>query len=1180
MRINKRFVTGMIVVAAMLAAGTSQAQFCWTNVASGVQVWSAPGNWTNGAPSQYGSVSSILKFNVAGTYTSSNDWSGVFTNNSLAFGAGTVTNAGGTIAFMNNGAVMPVVTNFGATVTIKNPLILATNTTFAGASNTTVSGVISGAGSLTKVDAGTLTLSGVNDYNGGTYIKNGTVVASGGNSVRVFPVGSTVYLGDTSGSATNCLQLGGGSQTVFDENIVVQSNDGISLIKWNNSSQAQSGSITLGSASSAGHNLIISNLTTYVMTISGAIQDASTPTLPYGSLRLVGEGTYNNTRGFVFSGANTYAGTTTVTSAQLSIGSGGTSGTLGAGPVGNGGFIYFNRTDSYGGAVSNAISGTGAVTLNTGALTLVGSNTYSGATTISAGSLTLSGANGGISGSAVVTNGSGATLKLDNTSSANNGNRLKDTVSIVMNGGTFFFANDGGATSFSETAGALVIAAGVNVVTSSQAGASQTSTLTWSSLSRTGVGTVDFSGTGLGVDSRNKLLITGQSAGAIGGWATYGGGTAWAAYDATLGVIPLSSYTDYTDITALGSTINDGSTLNYRINSQGSGGNITLGNATTTINNLLQNYTTASIVDTASKVFRTGGIMISSGAQSLTIGAAAEDGALMAPTVGGLLSLVNNSVNALTINAAIANNSSASALITAGNVTLNGTNNYTGTTTINGGTLTLGCALPQTLSGVIGGSGGIVQAGSGNLTLSGANTYTGGTTINNGATLAAPVAGSLGTASSGPLVVNGTLNLTAGANTTYTFGNSISGNGTINVTVNTSAQYVTFSSPPSWTSFSGTLNIGVNQPTNSGALTLTVALPSGATVNVTSNSTLYMSVGGLSYAAALNLYGGSLSSVGVYGQVRMDGGTWSGPITLFANTSIGGYNGTPTYSGNIGENGGSFGLSILAGGGAGITLSGVNTYSGDTRIVNSFTTGWFSIANALALQNSTLDMNAADAGTLGFGQNSTLGGLKGSRALNMAAKTLRIGNNNRDTTYSGVLANGAVIKIGTGMLTLSGTNTYLGGTTVSNGTLAINGSVTGIVTVVGGTLGGTGVVAGVVTNFATIGAVDTSAIGMLTVSNLVMKPNSSYAWNYSTSGNTKVYVNATLSLPTVVTVNVTKVSGQMPKPGVLFTGFTNNLSATNLSSWVITGTPTKARAKVVGNQVVLQAFQGTLVTFQ
>ena len=340
-----------------------------------------------------------------------------------------------------------------------------------------------------------------------------------------------------------------------------------------------------------------------------------------------------------------------------------------------------------------------------------------------------------------------------------------------------------------------------------------------------------------------------------------------------------------------------------------------------------------------------------------------------------------------------------------------------------------------TASGVISGSGGIIQAGSGTLALSGANTFTGGTTINSGGTLAASVAGALGTAFSGPLVVNGTLNLTAGGATAYTFSNSISGSGTINVTLSTSVQAVTFSSQPTWTNFAGTLNIGVNQPAGSGRATIYAALPSGATVNVTSNSALLVGGGaGSTCSAALNLYGGT----GNNGfQLYLASGYCSGPITLYADTTIGGLNGTSYVSGNIGDGGRSCGITKQVCGGN-VILSGINTYSGDTRCVGG--TGWFDIRNALGVQNSTVDMNPDDAGSIGFAQNSTLGGLKGSRDLNMNNKTLKIGNNNKDTSYSGVLTNGAVIKIGTGRLELSGTNTYTGTTTVSNGTLAVSGA--------------------------------------------------------------------------------------------------------------------------------------------
>jgi autotransporter-associated beta strand protein len=66
------------------------------------------------------------------------------------------------------------------------------------------------------------------------------------------------------------------------------------------------------------------------------------------------------------------------------------------------------------------------------------------------------------------------------------------------------------------------------------------------------------------------------------------------------------------------------------------------------------------------------------------------------------------------------------------------------------------------------------------------------------------------------------------------------------------------------------------------------------------------------------------------------------------------------------------------------------------------------------------------------------------------------------------VARGAIAKIGTGTLTLSGANTYTGGTTVTSGILLVSnvsgsGTGTGAVSVNTGTLGGSGIIAGAVT---------------------------------------------------------------------------------------------------------------------
>jgi fibronectin-binding autotransporter adhesin len=127
------------------------------------------------------------------------------------------------------------------------------------------------------------------------------------------------------------------------------------------------------------------------------------------------------------------------------------------------------------------------------------------------------------------------------------------------------------------------------------------------------------------------------------------------------------------------------------------------------------------------------------------------------------------------------------------------------------------------------------------------------------------------------------------------------------------------------------------------------------------------------------------------------------------------------------------GLGLFKLGGNTLTLAVPNTFTGPTRSV----AGTLAVADALALGSTTLDMAAADSGAVTFSQDSTLGGLAGSRDLDLGGRSISVGTNNQSTAYSGNISNGSLTKIGTGVLTLSGTNTYAAGTTVLEGTLAI-----------------------------------------------------------------------------------------------------------------------------------------------
>jgi autotransporter-associated beta strand protein len=89
--------------------------------------------------------------------------------------------------------------------------------------------------------------------------------------------------------------------------------------------------------------------------------------------------------------------------------------------------------------------------------------------------------------------------------------------------------------------------------------------------------------------------------------------------------------------------------------------------------------------------------------------------------------------------------------------------------------------------------------------------------------------------------------------------------------------------------------------------------------------------------------------------------------------------------------------------------------------------------NSAFTVNSQLDLN---------GFSNTIGSLAGSGIVTNdgpVAATLAVGNNNASTTFSGILQDGtsslALTKIGSGILTLSGVNTYTGRTTISGGAI-------------------------------------------------------------------------------------------------------------------------------------------------
>ncbi|MDR4501492.1 MAG: autotransporter-associated beta strand repeat-containing protein [Nitrospirales bacterium] len=151
--------------------------------------------------------------------------------------------------------------------------------------------------------------------------------------------------------------------------------------------------------------------------------------------------------------------------------------------------------------------------------------------------------------------------------------------------------------------------------------------------------------------------------------------------------------------------------------------------------------------------------------------------------------------------------------------------------------------------------------------------------------------------------------------------------------------------------------------------------------------------------------------------------TGSGAALLGTGTLTVGDATSTTFAGILSETG-----SLVKQGTGTLTLSGANTYSGATNITAGILqlngSGTLGVGSAVTLGASgTLDLNDVSA---------TIGSLTGSGAALLGTGTLTVGDAT-STTFAGILSEaGSLVKQGTGTLTLSGANTYSGGTTVTS----------------------------------------------------------------------------------------------------------------------------------------------------
>ena len=195
----------------------------------------------------------------------------------------------------------------------------------------------------------------------------------------------------------------------------------------------------------------------------------------------------------------------------------------------------------------------------------------------------------------------------------------------------------------------------------------------------------------------------------------------------------------------------------------------------------------------------------------------------------------------------------------------------------------------------------------------------------------------------------------------------------------------------------------------------------------------------------------------------------SGGFTEFANSSTAG-NATITATGS-GTGATFFVDTSTAGNATVIATSGAFTEFAGSSAAGSATvitdSGGFSVlldtASGGQAQSITNAGGVFDISLLSSA-GTTVGSIAGAGNYNLGSKTLIVGSNNLSTDVSGIIADGgfgggtggSLVKVGAGTLTLSGDNTYTGGTTISAGTLQL------------GAGGATGSIVGNVTDNATL----------------------------------------------------------------------------------------------------------------
>ncbi len=932
-------------------------------------------------------------------------------------GAGAGVDGGGLVQFTATGAGL--ITDGTSTVTVSNNIVLnpasGSISAFLGAASggtLTLAGNISGTGSLIFTNTnsgavngkGVVVLSGNNWYAGITQVLFNNTSGSYGivqlGSNTALPSTTTVVFGTGSSGVAGLFDMNGFSASVSGISAPVldptASVGGIVNSSATLATLSIQGAANNTFASTLGGNLLANHADSNSGTISGSNLALVLATTDTGTLTLSGNNAYSGGT-FIKGGTLVVANTTgsALGTGNVTVGSGGT--LVGAGSTG-----------AVAGLVS--VSGGGIVSAGSQSASIL---TLSGGLTLNSGamlSLNLSGGHFNLASSPLTLNAGTETISIAGTITSSG-------TYVLLAGGSGI---TGGGTLASNTSN--IVATGFNV-------ALQTTTSS---------GEIDLVVT-------NQTVLTGNLIWNGTSNKTWDIGTSQNWLDGQTSVAFANGNTvTFTDIGAGAVTITSSGVLpaNMTVTNSGantytfSGGAIGGAGSLTKLGTgllVLANVNTFSGGTTVAN----GTLQVAtSGALSTSSNLTVSGSAVAAFSNSQALGVVTNSSTA-TPGLSFVNNATIASLTGTGSTSFNGTT--ASISTLNGGSLTLGAADTLTVnngnsSGAIGGLGSFVKGGAGTdtLTLSGTLNYSGNTTVQAG-TLAIVSLSNSGTtvsvSASANMLVSGATNNSLGTNTTLVDNGvvTLSGNqtltlnGTTAASLNLGANVLTLvggSYAGAIVGTGGALASSSGNTTLSGANTYTGATTLSGTAHLTLAGTLASTNVNVGSGATLNVTNATANAMSATTNL-VD----NGAVTFSAAQALASLSGTGTVtisSATLTLSGGSFAGAINGAGAVtiagGTTFSAASLYSGGTTI------------NAAA---TFVAANGSTGSALGTGAVTVAGVLAVPSTGGSVAGPVTVNS-------GGSLAPGFS---GAGVLSLSSNLTLNGGSTVSFGSIGSLGSV-------------------------------------------------------------------------------------------------------------------------------------------